>query len=511
MAFCFGTTSQIAAFFVAYRLANVFRRLFAEGALLTGFVPYYQSIAVHSEKKAAYFFRDLLTSIGLFLILFIAVIEFVFYQTSHLFNADNYFILQLSSIMFPALLFICLFGLSSSLLQCKGKFFLTGLMPIAFNVVWIVCALIVKDLPLSKAVELLAFGILLAYFFQFLFIAIPTFFSLKATLSVSEWLSPSFFSSDVRSLIKPLFAGVIGVGAMQINSALDAVFARAASLEGPAYLTYAIRIQQLPLALFGVAIATALLPILSKKFEEKDFPSFNDILTIALKKTLLLITFCMFGIFSLGFVGINMIYARGDFGALSVINTVRCLWMYGAGLLPMTLVLILAQGFYAQKNYNIPMQGALLSVVINIILNAALIFVFHLGAESIALSTGFAALVNYIYLDNKMKKTSLFQVRTSFFLLTVKLLIIGIISGFITQLVGYHYLADKTVDIFLGNTSTIIYSNLMQQLYCFITLASLYSVSFFVLGICFHITEIRSLLDYAIIKLKKSTIIKHVE
>ena len=152
MAIAFGSHPAIAAFMVAFRFANLLRRLFGEGALSSGFIPHFEELRASSSKNASKFVRDLFFSLSLFLILLIGGLEILLWGVSkwaHL-NPDNAEIIQLTMWMLPGALFICLFGLCSGLLQCERRFFLTGFAPAAINAVWIGAALLLKEktLPL---------------------------------------------------------------------------------------------------------------------------------------------------------------------------------------------------------------------------------------------------------------------------------------------------------------------------------------------------------------------------
>ncbi len=259
--------------------------------------------------------RDLLFSLSLFLILLIAGIEGILWGVWKWGNLqpDNAQILYLTMLMLPGVLFICLFGLSSGLLQCERRFFLTGFAPAAFNGVWIAATLMLRGTDLSWAVCALSIAIIVAFFMQWAMLVPQTFALLKRTLSWKECLAPQLFSSQLRPILKPFLLGIIGVGAVQINSALDGIFARCASLEGPAYLWYAIRIQQLPLALFGIALSAALLPPFARALREGVYERYLQLLRFAFRRCFSLIFPCTLGIFVLGLAGINLLYGHGRF------------------------------------------------------------------------------------------------------------------------------------------------------------------------------------------------------
>src|SRR5581483_5358829 len=315
MAVAFGSSPAIAAFMVAFRFSNLLRRLFGEGPLASGFIPHFEQLRAASPEKGAQFFRDLFFSMSLFLLLLIGGIEAILcgiLKWGQL-QPDNAQILYLTILMMPGVLFICLFGLSSSFLQCEKRFFITGFAPVVFNLVWIGAALFFKNKDPIEAVFPLSCAVVIAFLMQWLMLVPQTLAYLKKNLGESKSFSPKLFSPELRSLLKPLSLGIIGVGAVQINSALDAIFARFASLEGPAYLWYAIRIEQVPVALFGIALSAALLPPLSRAIKNADKTQYFTLLRFSLRRSFSLIFPCTLGIFVLGAVGINFLYGHGSF------------------------------------------------------------------------------------------------------------------------------------------------------------------------------------------------------
>lgn len=382
MAISFGSSPEIAAFMVAYRLANLFRRLLGEGNLQAGFVPHFASL----KEEGGHFFRDTVYSMATVLLGVIVLLEGILWGLKSFVTSDWILIIDLTMWMVPALFFISLYTLNSSLLQCRKKYFIPAVAPAAFNLIWILA------IWLKPNVQFLAIAITFAFAGQWLFTA----FEGARLLSFKEWLTPRLFSGEFKKLIKPLVLGIIGVGAVQFNSALDTIFARIADLKGPAFLWYAIRIQQLPIAFFGIALSGALLPPLTR---EADPMRKKALLYSALQSGTALMIIATFGIFALGELGINLLYGHGDFTFSDVRETTYCLWAYGLALVPSIFVLIIAAKFYSEKNYKQPMVASLVSVGANIGFNALFVFGFHLGAVSIALATALSSLINAAFLS----------------------------------------------------------------------------------------------------------------
>ena len=398
MAYFFGTSPAIAAFFVAYRLSHLFRRVFAEGGLLNGFIPFYEGKRRESDLSAMHFFRDLFWSLGLSLIVLILLLEGAIVIAIFCFGVQN-FILFLTALMLPSLLFICLYGLFSAYLHCQNRFFMSGFAPVIFNLVWILSAFALRHMGEEKAAICLSIAISCAFLCQWLFIMWGS-----PHLKQKEWFNIKLFTPSIKEMIAPFLIAALGVSAAQINSALDALFARLASIEGPAYLIYAIRIQQIPLVFFAIAIATVLLPSLAKSYQEGQMNQFKEYLQHAISRALFFLIPSTMGILCVGSVIINVIFGHGHFNTGSLIHTTECFWGYGLSLIPSALVIIIAPAFFAQKNYKTPTLIACISIGMNIFLNTFLICYLHLGVYSVAISTAVCAFFNAIMLISSLKK-----------------------------------------------------------------------------------------------------------
>lgn len=407
LAYAFGTQSTIAALMVAFRFAHLLRRLFGEGALQTAFIPHFEQLRKEDPKRAGQFFRDLALSLTHFLVIIITLISLVLgylYAFATL-SPGNAEIVWLTLLMMPSLLFICLFGINASLLQCEKKFFAPSAAPAAFNLIWIIGVLFINYFAVSNAMSWLAVFVVIACFSQWSITLPKTYAILKSYDANNLWNKTKTYSPDVLSLASPLALGIVGVAASQINNALDAVFARWASDEGPAILWYAIRLQQLPLALFGIAISGAILPPLSRAIKSHDHPRFRLFLDFAMRRSLALMLPITAALFVMGDSCINLIYGRGDFGNTSITETTQALWGYTLGLIPMTLTLVLAPAFYAKGDYRNPSAASVASMIINIILNTIMVAAFGLGTASIAVATSISAFANLTWLGIVLSKT----------------------------------------------------------------------------------------------------------
>jgi putative peptidoglycan lipid II flippase len=398
MAYAFGTDAAIATFMVAFRFAHLMRRLFGEGSLQNTFIPHFEELRCQNQAKALAFFRDLKASLSLVLVIFIAgaiglllvILEFfpIGEKTAQL--------LKLTCWMLPSLLFICLFGLNAALLACEKSYLTAGIAPVAFNLVWMAAALLLSSTTSTVAVVWMSVAVIIACAAQWLFTVPPTLAILHGS---GELPSLQLFSPDVRRLASPLFLANIGVAASQINNAVDPLFALFANSEGPAWLWFAMRIQQLPIALFGVALSSALLPPIARAIKSGNQERFVHFFHFARRRIASLTIPLSCGIIATAPACINLLFGRGQFDISSVAGSALCLSAYGIGLFPMAFILIAAPTLYAQGDFKRPARSSLITMLLSVLLNVLCIFVWKLGAASVAFATSAAAFWNAFYLQ----------------------------------------------------------------------------------------------------------------
>ena len=403
MAIFFGANAFVAAFWMAFRFANILRRLFGEGALQSSFIPHFESLRKEDPVQAKKFFRDLLLNLTFLLLLIIFIGELVLSFSYSLVSEENHSVITLTQLLLPGLLFICLFALNMGFLHCEQRYFITGVAPAIFNVLWIIGIFLWKGYELLLALEFLSITVVVGLFLQWLFTvpALLQFFKGFPFLKNIQLWSP-----ELKKLKKYLFLSILGVGAMQINSALDVIFARIADAAGPAYLAYALRLEQVPTALFGVTLATALLPPLSRAAKAEKWGEFHQFLSFSIQRSMGLMIPCFFGVILTAVWAVNLIYGHGDFSILATQETALCLIAYGFGLFPMTIVFLLASSCFACKNFKYPAIISVFTLIINVSLNAIFVLVLGWGCVSVAIATSIGAMANafLLYLGTYRKK-----------------------------------------------------------------------------------------------------------
>lgn len=404
LAFCFGTHEALAALFVAFRLANLARRLFGEGALQSAFIPLFEEVRKNNTEGGCRFFRDLslLWTCLLCVLCLVSMGGLSLFVHSVPLGQGTREILDLTILIIPSLIPTCLFGLNISFLQCHKQYFAAAIAPIFFNAVIIVSAFSLCRYNPQEIMPLLSCGIVLACAAQWLASFLPVLRQCMAILRDQLFSQINLRSPEISRLWRPLALGLLGIGASQINNAVDALFARAADASGPAQLWFAIRFQQVPLALFGIAVSSALLPPLSRAIHANDEKRYRSFLEYGIRQVIALLVPCTGVLLVLGMAMVNCIFGHGGFQADSVIATTGCLHGYSLALVPMGLIVVLAPAFYARGNYMIPTRGACLSLVLNALLNSLMVFVLGWGSISVTLATSVSSWVNALYLYSKL-------------------------------------------------------------------------------------------------------------
>lgn len=393
MAALFGVTPSVAAFWMAFRFAHLFRRLLGEGALNTVFIPHFEALRARDPERARGFFQAL--SFGLLGVLLCIVVlgEVVlggFLVWGSLSPATQE-VVRLTMLLLPALLFISLYGLNLALLNCENSYFLPSVAPAVFNLFWIGTLFFLRGRASEEAMRLLAMLLVFGFALQWI-VTLPRVLSFLSFTAVKG----TFY--EVVRMLPSLGLGMLGVGAVQINTLLDALFARAALLEGPAILWYALRLQQLPFALLSIALATALLPAIARALQEGREAQYRELLSYALMRAVGFMVPVTALLCVLGVPIVTVVYGRGEFSGRDLMATGQALWAYGMALLPMTGVVLLSAAFYAVRDFRTPTWISLFCVVLNGLLNALFVYAFEWGAVSIALATAFSSLVNALLL-----------------------------------------------------------------------------------------------------------------
>jgi putative peptidoglycan lipid II flippase len=407
----FGASAGADAFFVAFKIPNFFRRLFAEGAFSQAFVPV---LAETKEKRGIEAVRHLVGAIAfrLGLILFFLTLFGVFGASLWMsvfapgFRSDpEKFELATAmlQITFPYLMLISLVALSSALMNTYNKFAVPAFTPVWLNLVMIGCAIWLAP-HLEQPVMALAWGVLLAGVVQLMF-HLPFLWQMGLLPSPTAKSDPGV--SEVKRLMLP---ALFGVSVAQINLLVDTILASFLVTGSVSWLYYSDRLMEFPLGVFGVALATVVLPGLSKKAANADWEGFKQDLDFALKLVMLISIPAMVGLLLLAQPLLVTLFYYGEFTAFDVLMSSQSLMAYSLGLLGFILVKVLAPAFYARKEMKTPVKIAVVALVSNIILN--LILIGPLAHVGLALATSISAILNAGLLYYFLLKQQVFSLQS---------------------------------------------------------------------------------------------------
>ncbi len=386
-------------FFAAFRLPNFFRRIFGEGAFNSAFVPIYiEKIHDQQEKNEDKLFVQNVFSILLYALLVFTLIFQIFMPffmkiifPGFLQNAEKFSLLvDLSRITIFYLFFISLVSLCSSILNSMSRFAVPASSPIILNISLIFSFFIFGDIVPNYAYAL-SWGVFLAGILQFSYLMYFT-FRQKVILYPKYFKLSLFTNKDIKKFFKKLLPGVIGANVMQINLLVDSIFA-SLIFGALSFLYYADRVNQLPLAMIGIAIGIALLPEMSRKIRLKDKDSAIKLQNLAIEIALILVVPAFLALSILSYEIISVLFERGEFGQSESRAVSRALKFYALGLPAYVLVKVLEPAFFARLDTKTPMLIAIICMIANIIFNSSFYFA-GLGYIGIVFSSVLSSYLN---------------------------------------------------------------------------------------------------------------------
>ena len=395
MAYAFGAHPSVAALLVAFRFAHLLRRLFGEGAVHAAFIPQFERLKQEREESAYHFFRQLTLALAVAVLAVTFLLEFGLGGTLlwASLRINNREVIYLLCWLLPSLLFICLYALNSAFLHCYRSFFLANSAPAACNLIWIGAALSLRSLPPSRAMPILAKWIVGAVAAQWMLTALPIVWKMQGK---RERWPKERGKKELTIFTRAVAFGIVGVGATQLNSFLDALFSRYSELEGPVYLWYAIRCYHIPIALFGLATVQTLIPPLSRALQQGAFDEGKRLFVFGMRRLAVAMAVLTGGLCAASFPLIDLLFGWGQFSSDAVMKTAACLVAYAAGLFPSVAVVLCAAVYYGEGNFRVPMWFSLGAVAFNAALNALLILGFGLGPVSVAASTSASAWCQFL-------------------------------------------------------------------------------------------------------------------
>ena len=393
-----GSTVIADAFFVAFRIPNFFRRVLAEGAYSAALIPVFSGVVIDSKNdhEAADFVENTMS-----LLLFVTVIlTFIFFfgmpyiiqvlapgfsNNKEAFDLAVHF----GKIIFPYLIFISLVSHFASINNVHGKFVAGAFAPAILNIS-LILSLFLLTPQFSTAGHALSYGVLIGGLLQFIYLY----------KSVLQFYRPRIripkFNSKLKKFLLLFFPGLIGSGVIQLNIVIGTIIASFLPVGAISHIYYADRLNQLPLAIFGIAMGIVLLPTLSKAIKKNNIEEIQTTQSRSLEFGLLISLPSAVGLYVLSFPIIHILFERGAFLNEDTFYTSKVLSIFALGLPAYILIKILVTCFFAREDTKTPLYVSIVSVLVNIILSILLLS--SMREMGIALATAISAWINAIIL-----------------------------------------------------------------------------------------------------------------
>jgi putative peptidoglycan lipid II flippase len=412
----FGAGAGMDVFVVAFQIPNFLRRLFGEGAFSQAFVPVlseYQDQRSHEEVQAL---ADRVAgTLGLILMIItvigiVASPVLIFLFAPGFSGEEDKFALAagMLRLTFPYLLFISLVAFAGGILNTFGRFAVPAFTPVLLNVVLIASVFLIAP-RMEQPVYGLAIGVFIAGFVQLAF-QIP-FLKRLDVLPRPRW---GWWHEGVRRIIRLMLPAILGSSVAQINLLVDRVIASFLATGSISWLYYSDRLLEFPLGVFAIALATVILPGLSRHHAAKSAAAFSATLDWALKLAMVIALPAAVGMFFLAAPMVATLFNYGAFGAEDVRMATFSVMAYALGLIAFTLVKVLLPGYFARQDTRTPVRISVIALLSNIVLNIVIVLpMMHFGVKAphagLALATGLAAVLNATLLYRGLRQRGVYK------------------------------------------------------------------------------------------------------
>ncbi len=437
------------AFAVAFKIPNLFRRLFGEGALSAAFIPVFtEHIEKRSKEEAFAFFNIATTALIVILGGIVLLGEGAFFVIPRVFQIQEKWqlIFKLLIIMFPYVFFICLVAFMGAVLNTLRHFFMPAVAPVVMNVCWILGAVLAPYT--GKTLEKMIYAVAISTFLSGIIQVIILIPALKKK-DLSYRPIPRFSHPGLKLVLTRMAPVVFGLGIVQVNVLLDSLIAVGFSSPqgGPgsfsfagmtvhfpmkagaaSVLYYSDRLIQFPLGVFGIAMATAVFPLFSTHAVREDWNNFSTVFNKALKFILLIGIPASLAIIMLREPIIDLLYRRNLFDAESAYRTSRVIFFYATGIWAYCGLHVLIRAFYSAKDTTTPVKVGAMCVGLNLILNLSLIWVLQEGG--LALSTAISAIAQIVILTSILQKRLRIKIGNEVFVSLQKTVIASVVMAF---------------------------------------------------------------------------------
>ena len=445
----FGAGMATDAFFVAFRIPNLLRRLFAEGAFSQAFVPI---LAEYKNTRSAEETRDLidhvttLLAVTLFVIMLIGIIAaplIIYVSAPGFLNEPDKFTLtvDLLRITFPYIFFISLVALAGGILNTYGKFNIPAITPAFLNLSFIACSLWLTPY-VETPILVLAWAVFIGGVLQLAF-QVPFLMRLKLLPRIRF----NVRESGAWRVIKLMGPAIFGVSVSQISLLINTIFASLLVTGSVSWLYYADRLMEFPAGLLGVALGTILLPSLARHHSSNSADEFSRLLDWGLRMTIMLTFPAALALGLLSTPLIATLFHHGAFTDHDVWMTREALIAYSVGLVGLILVKVLAPGFYARQNIKTPVKIGIITLVATQLMNLA--FIIPLKHTGLALAIGLGACLNAGLLYYQLRSQDIYQPQPGWAMYFIKILVaLAAMGSILWFTVGDHasWLVDSTLE-----------------------------------------------------------------
>jgi len=413
----FGASVGADAFFVAFKIPNFLRRLFAEGAFSQAFVPVLSEYKTKSGSKNAKILVDNVAGILGISLFFVTLLGVIFapivimlFAPGYINTTDQRYDLAVGMlrITFPYLLFISLTALGGAILNTWSRFAVPAFAPVLLNLSMIGSAIWLAPL-LETPIYALAWGVFLGGVLQLILM-------LPFVRQIGMLPKPKLDTKNkgIRKILKLMLPAIFGVSVSQINLLLDVIIASFLTAGSISWLYYADRLMEFPLGVFGIAIATVVLPGLSRDHALANSKEFTEKLDWSLRLVLLGGAPAATGLFLLAEPMLITLFQYGEFKAHDVTMAGWALRAYAFGLLAFILIKVLANGFYSRQDTKTPVKIGIVAMIVNMLLNLVFVLTLiklgfvaaHMG---LAMATAASAIVNAYLLYRGLVKDNVYQ------------------------------------------------------------------------------------------------------
>lgn len=435
-------------FFAAFRLPNFFRRIFAEGAFNSAFVPIFVGKISENKNEEKELARNIFSLLLYILLIFTIIIQlFLPFIMKALFPGffssaiKSELLINLSRITIFYLIFISLVSMLSGILNSVNKFAVPAAAPILLNGTLVLSIFILG--PISKTyAHALSWGVFIAGILQFIFLM---FFTIRSGFLIYPILPK--INGDIKKFFKKIIPGIIGANVMQINLLIDSIFA-SMIFGAVSYLYYADRINQLPLAMIGIAIGIALLPNLSKKIKEQKFAEGIKLQNLAIECGLILALPAATALVILSFPIITTLFERGEFGKEQSLFVANALKFYALALPAYVLVKIMEPAYFSRGNTKTPMIIAIICMVANMISNLVF-FKLEFGYLGIVFSSVISGYLNLTLLISILLIKKYFYFERDFIFNLPRIILPSILMGFLLFYLKNYFAETQKFNIII--------------------------------------------------------------